>query len=314
MPDNVRQTLLKIATKHRELFEFAAPSLERDICLVVARIGASDEGEAAELARHRVEHYIDGVSLLLDEPPPMAKVLVIHRSGEADGAFRQFDAKGWITFVPKNKDDLKPWEDSREQLFVRLRPFFVEVLDAGWDQYSELFRQILFSVRMFRRASKTASYGMEYLYKWIAIEALTVAGNTKNKGATVAERIASLFPENREAIRAEVAELWRRRHVIGHEAKAEFFGEAEIENVFQLYIPRLDYLNTAVMVFAVDNKNRAATVSELWALANERIRPRDIVIERPKGAARWGAEKVLLNCNLGWPGIGTTLDAAFDRG
>lgn len=173
LPDNVRETLLEIAEEHRELFTFAAPSSERDICLVVARVSAKNEGEAAELARHRVGHYLDGISLLLDEPPPMAKVLVIQRSGDADGAFRQFDDKGWVTFIPKSKDDLKPWEDSREQLFVRLRPIFVQVLEEGWDQHSELFRQILFSARLFRRASETASYGLEYLCKWVAIEALT---------------------------------------------------------------------------------------------------------------------------------------------
>lgn len=84
-----------------------------------------------------------------------------------------------------------------------------------------------------------------------------------------------------------------------------------IENVFQLYIPRLDYLNTAVMVFAVDHMDRASTVSELWAFADTWVRPKDIIIERQKGAVRWGAEKILLNCNVGWPGIGTTLDVAF---
>ena len=66
------------------------------------------------------------------------------------------------------------------------------------------------------------------------------------------------------------------------------------------------------MVFAVDNMDRAATVSELWALADEWVRPENIVIERPKGAARWGAEKILLNCNISYPGIGDILDAAFD--
>ena len=311
LPDNVRETLLEIAQEHRELFNFAAPSLERDICLVVARITAKEAGEAVELARHRVGHYLDGISLLLDEPPPMAKVLVLQRSGEADGSFRQFDDKGWVTFTSKDNAELNPWKDSREQLFVRLRPFFVRVLDEGWDQHSELFRQLLFSARLFRRASETASYGLEYLCKWVAIEALTVAGDTKKKGATVAARIAALFPENRETIRAEVADLWQRRHVIAHEAKAEFFGEAGIENAFQLYIPRLDYLNTTVMSFAVDHLGNAATVSELWALTDTWVRPKDIVIERPKGAARWGAEKILLNCNIGWQGIGTTLDLAF---
>ena len=314
LPTNAGGALLKIAEQHRELFEFVAPSLERDICLIVARVIATSESEAAESARHRIGHYIDGISLVLDEPPPTAKALIVHRSGEPNATLRQFDDKGWITFIPKNEAESRPWEIRREQLFVRLRPLFESVLERQWSQHSELFRQILFSARLFRRGTETASYGLEYLCKWMAIEALVVAG-VQPKGPAVAGRISSLFPlEEQQAIRSEVASLWRKRNLIAHEAKAEFFGEAEVENVFQIYIPRLDYLNTAVMVFAVDNMSRAATLSELWSLVDTWAMPADIVIERPKGAQRIGAEKILLNHGVTWPGLGMTLDKEFQTG
>jgi hypothetical protein len=314
LPANSRETLLKIAEQHRELLEFVAPSCERDICLVVARVVAASESEAAESARHRVGHYIDGVSLVLEDPLPVSKTLIVHRSGEPDAGLRQFEDKGWIALVPKSEDEVRPWERRREQLFLRLRPFFETVLEAEWSQYSELFRQILFSARLFRRASETASYGLEYLCKWMAIEALAVAG-IRSKGSVVADRISSLFPqEQQQAIRTEIASLWRRRNLIAHEAKTEFFGEAAVENVFQIYIPRLDYLNTAVMVFAIDNMSRAATVSELWTLVDTWIMPADIVLERAREAQRIGADKILLNYGVTWPGLGRTLDKEFKSG
>ena len=311
LPASAREMLLKIAEQHRELFEFVAPSFERDICLVVARVIAPTESEAAESARHRVGHYIDGVSLVLDEPPPIAKALIVHRAGQPDASLRQFDDKGWLTFAPKNEDELRPWEQRREHLFLRLRPFFEAILEGQWNRYSELFRQILFSARLFRRAAETASYGLEYLCKWMAIEALVVAG-IKPKGPAVAGRISSLFPRGQQqAIQTEVAGLWRKRNLIAHEAKAEFFGEAAVENVFEIYIPRLDYLNTAVMVFAIDNVSRATTVAELWSLVDTWTMPTDIVIERPKGAQRIGANNILLNHGVTWPGLGRTLDQEF---
>jgi hypothetical protein len=314
LPDSSRETLLKIAEQHRELFEFAAPSFERDICLVVARVVATSESEAAESARHRVGHYIDGVSLVLEEPLPVAKALIVHRSGEPDAALRQFEDKGWISLVPKNEDELRPWERRGEQLFIRLQPFFKTVLEAQWSEYSELFRQILFSARLFHRAAETASYGLEYLCKWMAIEALVVAG-IQPKAPTVASRISSLFPQaQQQAIRTEVDTLWRRRNLIAHEAKSEFFGEAAVENMFQIYIPRLDYLNTAVMVFAIDNTSRAATLSELWRLVDTWVMLADIVIERARGAQRIGADKILLNHGITWPGLGRTLDKEFKGG
>jgi hypothetical protein len=95
----------------------------------------------------------------------------------------------------------KPWETSR-QLFGRLWPFFVTMFENNWSSYSELFQQLLYSARLFRRASEMGSYGLEYLCKWVAIEALVIAGTTTDKGLLVAERVSSLFPNRRDVIRA----------------------------------------------------------------------------------------------------------------
>jgi hypothetical protein len=53
-----------------------------------------------------VGHYIDGLNLVLEEPPQIAKTLIIPRSGQADAGFRGFEEKGWMQLVPANKDDL----------------------------------------------------------------------------------------------------------------------------------------------------------------------------------------------------------------
>jgi hypothetical protein len=53
LPDHARMILRKIAHEHREIFEYAWRSLEPDISLVVIRISAPDEPDAAESSASR---------------------------------------------------------------------------------------------------------------------------------------------------------------------------------------------------------------------------------------------------------------------
>jgi hypothetical protein len=110
-----------------------------------------------------------------------------------------------------------------------------------------------------------------------------------------------------------VRDLWKRRHLVPHEAKSEFFHETHVDEAFQIYIPRLDYLNRAVTFFAVDNLSVANTISELWKRVEDWRIPEDIVMAPPHTAATIAATKILLDFHVSWPGVGITLDAELAR-
>jgi hypothetical protein len=309
LPTDARQKLISIADAHPRLFEFAASTFNQDFCLVVTLVRAVDEVAAIESARQRVGHYIDGINLVVEETPVVTDTLIIHRAGESDAGFREAPGKGWLRLVPKDPKDLNAWNDARQKLFTDMWPFFITLLENGWDNYSELFRQLLYSMRLFRRASDTASYGLEYLCKWVAIEALAAADSKANKGQLLRERISSLFvAEKRATIAEEVRQLWDRRHIVAHEAKAEFFEEAASDPVFQVYIPRLNYFATIVTVFALGHLTSARNVAELWTFAERWQIPEEAIVALPATAQLIGATKIVLNHIVEWPSIGPLLD------
>lgn len=161
---------------------------------LVFRVYASNQSDAIDLARHRLDALLDGVSLVVDRNLPKVWPFVQIRRDE-DPASYLVETRGddWAYFNAKEESSNIRWEEQQRELFRSLLSFFDIAMSLHPSGNCPLSRQLLYSMKMFRHGAMTGIFGLEYLCKWSALEGM-ICGGEQGKKRLLLTRLPMLFP------------------------------------------------------------------------------------------------------------------------
>lgn len=305
--------LKQLREMHPAFDDFLSNVRETDLVVVVVRVLAFSESDAAGTAWRLLGHVRDGLAFVLESPARVAPVIITCPDGHPDAKVHRFVPTSWISLNPKDAETAQAWDDRCRQLLTSMLKFYDSSLANRWCKHSALTMQIINSARLYRLGSECESYGLEFLCKFAAMEGLVAGSARRNKRSKLLDRIPSLGFAVRWNVKGTVANLWRMRNRTVHEARIEYFPKWNRSYPLQLLIPRLEFLAVGVFVFACKNAKRAKTVSALWNLGGTRKLPAWTSRERPKVMRRLAGESILMSRSEIWKTAGRWFDAAFQH-
>lgn len=285
----------------------------KQLACIGFRVEADDEHHALKIAKHHMEGALDGLSVLVDRNlPQCAPFVLIRRGNEPDARVFLAGPSTWAYMTPRDEESATRWKQRNEELFRALFPFFDVIAGLHPASLTNLTRQVLYAMKMYRHGAASGDYGIEFICKFTALEALVCAGETRDKGRLLRERIPSIFPPSEQATVTDlVRDLWKRRSAAVHEAKAFGLEHLREPNPLAVFVEDVERLFIATAVFALNHLNAASSVQELWPLASGYATPDYALDKRPKGMERFAVTSALVNMHVTVKGVGALNDACF---
>lgn len=278
---------------------------------VLFRIEAESEDDALELARHILDGFIDGLAILVDRSlPKMCPLLQVRRDHEPNILLIELGDSGWAYFQAKQSSSEAIWQSRCKSVFHALFPFFDVVAQLHSRRDTSLSRQLMYSMKMYRRGAATGVFGLEYICKWSALEGLVCGGERNRKLTFLKKRIPQLFPNKYSAIATQVSDLWDLRNEAVHEARAFDSDHLHEAPLLGPQIEQVELLFLTVVLFALVNLDRADSVQTLWTHAASFTLPNWAAM-RPQDMPRMAMTKPRFNTKLAIVGGGALFDSAF---
>jgi hypothetical protein len=305
---DVVKALRKDAEKHAHLRNLSQLLAGTDLVFAGFCNELQDQGEAVGAAYERLSGIIDGLSLLLDELPRVAEIVLVREEDSPDLKMLGYSDHGWANFLPTKTDSAEAWKRRTQQLRDCLLQFFDLWTAGGPEAATDLGRQIRYSVKMYRHGVQARAWGVEYVCKFSALEGLVCGPATSHKSQLLRQRLPALFRD--PSLEAQVERLWDLRCDASHQAKAFYSDSFPDAEPLQMHIGLLDQLFTGALVFALDNLQKQS-VPQLWAsVASYRMPPYAAQV-RPADMHRIPALRLTLDLHLRWPGMGESFGACF---
>jgi hypothetical protein len=297
-PPKLASQLRDIAECKKHGAHFFSPAPEEHYYLAAFRVIATDAKGAYEAGRVRMDGVIDAYAPHSDHRIPIVAPLCLAAPIEANDMGVAFTAPGfWVYFHGNDAGVRETWMQTQMQAFTRLMPFFDVATGEHPAAGTELGQRLRLAMRLYRagveNALEFASYGIEFLCKWAALESLVCTKSDSSKSATLVARIPALFPPvNRANVENSIKELCRLRNDASHEAKVFFFKEVEKSYPLSVRMDEVDQLFLAVAGFAIATLGKATSVKELWAAVGTYQAPPELQQARPPAMPRMGAHDV----------------------
>lgn len=230
------------------------------------RVDADDQQAAIDLAHDCLNGFIDGASLILGHELPRQGPLAIIREGSDDDSSVVLLVGPQWTYMNPPGGSSSSWEAQSAQIFKELWPFFDVVAQVHARRDTDLAKQLLYSIKMYRHGVSAAMEGVEFICKWSALEGLVSAG-ARLKRETLVSRLRALFVARSEEMTTIVNGLWKARNDAVHEARA--FRSAQLKESSPLAGPiqQTDELFLGVAIFAISHLDKAESLDALWSLA-----------------------------------------------
>ncbi|MGD0060809.1 MAG: hypothetical protein ABSD58_15435 [Verrucomicrobiia bacterium] len=301
----------QLKQKHPSFSNFFLSPDRWGVIFVAVRAKVRSESEAVEEAWGLLEQIRDGLALVLDVPPKVAPIMILRQAGNPDARVVHFTPTSWMFLNAKKADITQAWEKRCDALLNSLLPFFDASLAHRWQKHSSLTMQIINSARLYRLGCESQSYGLEFLCKFAAMENL-VAGTARwQKARKLRERIPMLIKNTKWDVARAVTKLWKLRNSAVHEARLEYLPKWEKSFPLEVLVSQLEFITTAVFVFALQNMKKARTVSGLWRLANTYQLPSWAARERPKEIRKLPGRTIRGSRGEIWTNAGTWFDPVF---
>lgn len=180
----------------------------------------------------------------------------------------------------------------------RFVPFFDVASGEHKNADSELARQLVLSMRLYRYGCEVgtydAAYGVEFLCKWAALEGLIRGKSGPPQIAdTLKDRVPLVFPASeRSKIKGIVKKLWKFRNDAAHGAKVFYFPHMDESHPLAIEMDEVDRLFVAVAGFAINHLNDVMKVEELWVNARNYTPVPELYEARPKELVKFAARNM----------------------
>jgi len=303
----------QLLEKSESLKPFAHYAKDNRLYFALLRVTAGSLGAAATSAFNYLQHYLDCLSLVVEREPRVASQVLVREGTSKDVIVRQYLPHSWVFTQAKDVNIATEWRGRCLSILRITSPLLEKAFLSDWASYTELEKQMFHSLRLFHIGRMSESYSVEYLCKFAALESLVLGGqDTQRKGETLKQRIGALCPNVAWNAARTIGRLWKKRHSIVHEARAESFGDNMASQPYQIEMDHLDYLFIRTVIFAAENCQRVKSVRELWNCTSKYVSPECSRIERPHELARYAAVSIVLDEGLYWPNGGSSFDLMWD--
>ncbi len=233
------------------------------------RLGAPSTKEAIGAGRYVVDAMIDGLSLAIPRPLPKVGLLAIVCDDTREhGYWAHFSPIAWVRMspaAPNSQESPSPWARS---VFGLVSPFMDVIAENHPNHDSDLARQLVQSLKMFRHGAEANSFAVEFICKFSALEGL-VCGEKEKKGPALRDRLPRLFRHDGKVTVARIQRLWEDRSAAIHASAGFYSAHAKGTRAVQIHLSEVDYLFRGVVAFAIGRLKEARTVPELWAAGDK---------------------------------------------
>jgi len=258
---------------------------------------------------HRiVESYLDSIAVAGFCIPAVCSVIVVREGSAPDAEVMEFHRDKWLEGRPSTEAVRESWTARSDSIMQHLLPVLSQLIEKSPDDHNELAWRALHSAKLFRRGIESASFGMEFLCKFAALENLVMGGKSTDKRATFCSRLGVLVRNTLPKSESLVAELWNRRHPLVHEARIEFMDEDPKAFPVHVHMETLNWLFQVTFVFLSDCFESVTSLNKLWELADRYQIPDKIRNIRPQAIGRFPASTWAEKTGIVWNGIGKLID------
>jgi hypothetical protein len=277
---------------------------------LVFRVYASNQSDAIDLARHRLDALLDGVSLVVDRNVPKVWPFVqIRRDEDPSSYLVETRGDDWAYFNAKEESSNIRWQEQQRELFRSLLSFFDIAMSLHPSGNSPLSRQLLYSMKMFRHGAMTGIFGLEYLCKWSALEGM-ICGGEQGKKRLLLTRMPMLFPTKGPEFLETLAKLWNIRNEAIHESRAFDSDHLHEASALGPHIETVEFLFRNVVIFALSRIAQVDTVESLWHGVGS-YKPITVIQERPADMPRLAMKKFVMPIGVTIKNGGTVIDSVF---
>jgi hypothetical protein len=277
---------------------------------LVFRVYASNQSDAIDLARHRLDALLDGVSLVLDRNLPKVWPFVqIRRDEDPSSYLVETRGDDWAYFNANDESSNIRWQEQQRELFTSLLSFFDIAMSLHPSGNSPLSRQLLYSMKMFRHGAMSGIFGLEYLCKWSALEGM-ICGGEQGKKRLLLTRLPMLFPTKGPEFLETLSKLWNIRNEAIHESRAFDSDHLPEAPALGPHIETVEFLFRNVVIFALSRIAEADSVESLWR-GVETYKPITAIQERPADMPRMAMKKFIMPIGVSIKNGGTLIDSVF---
>jgi hypothetical protein len=269
------------------------------LIFIGVRNDCETQQEAVSQAWQTFNGIVDGYALAPDSTvPAICHIVFVRQCNSPDATVMGYAETGWAELGSDIMDSKRAWDETKRNLFERIRQFIDVATIKDVKHETDLCRQMLYSAKMFRHGSESKIYGINYLCKFSALEGMVCGSERNKKEALLKKRLGLLFRKNGRNIEAEIEALWQQRCEASHQAKAFYFRDDPNSCQLGAYIQAVEYLFRGTIVFALDNIDNMTTVPQLWAEVVNYELPDYATADRPPEFPKWVVNSALIDYKL----------------
>ena len=306
------QILIRDTKQISELAIFLQPRKGSKVYCVGFRNDVEDESAAIERAWTGLQGILDAFAFVIERRlPEVCAVIQVRENDGQDAQLKVYRSNFWAHFHHPNSDSNEKWKERQKSLSNRLLRLVDIVSGRSSAHQNDLAYQLTYSSRMFSCGANSGTVGVEYLCKFSALEGLVCGPATANKRKLISERLTVLFSESERNVDADITELWDVRCEASHQAKAFYNCSIPDSNWIQAEVVLVEFYLVGMLVFALDNIEKAKTVDELWKNVRGYVLPTYALLERPADMPKLIVSKFIIPTPISVPGAGAFIDAIY---
>lgn len=300
--------IVNLQEKIPSLKRFLENVKEQYVLICSIRTSATTAHKAIFKAHRLLESYIDSLAVAGFCIPGISSVIVVRKGNAPDAEVMELYRDKWLEGKPSTTAERELWTARSDKIMQHLLPVLSQLIEKPSDSHNELAWRALHSAKLFRRGIESKNFGMEFFCKFAALENLLMGGETQEKGKKFRTRLLALVGDVLPDSESLVAELWKRRHPLVHEARVEFIDEDPKAFPVHIHMETLNWLFQVTFVFLADHFRSVSSLDELWKLAGEYRIPDKIRETRPQGIVRFAASSWSEKSGIVWNGAGKLVD------